>query len=308
LNPPRVSIIITNHNRADLLAEAIKSVLDQSYQDFEVVVVDDGSKDHSLQVIQAFQQNFPDKVKLYTHEDRSNKGILTTYRLGLTKARGEIIAFLEHDDRWSPNYLAAKVEILNSNPDVGVVYSPYEVVGRGWFGRDMMLRQWLLRFTIKKDQPFDNFANLLRCNNVATFSCFVTRKSLIDNSPPPRILAYDWWVLIYLSMHNRFYCDTTSTTFWRWSKLSIIGGQTFEIHRNQGCDFMEKMYFRISEDAALLQVSKYRIFQTHQKYFALFLSYYKQPGFQNFIRFFVQAPSWAVASMLSLIINHFKFK
>ena len=184
MSTPRVSVIITSYNRADLLTEAIQSVIDQSYQDFEVVVVDDGSTDHSLQVIEGFQQNFPDKILLYAHEGRSNKGIVPTYRLGIAKARGDFVAFLEHDDRWSPNYLAAKVEVLESNPDVGVVFSPYEVVGSGWFGRDMMLRQWLLGLTIKKDRPFDNFTTLLRCNNVATFSCFVTRKSLIDSTPP----------------------------------------------------------------------------------------------------------------------------
>ena len=310
MSTPRVSVIITSYNRAELLKEAIQSVIDQTYPDFEVIVVDDGSHDHSLQVIEAFQQAFPDKIHSYTHEERSNKGIVPTYQLGIAKARGEFLAFLEHDDRWSPNYLASKVEILDSNPEVGVVFSPYEVVGTGWFGRDMMLRQWLLRPTIKTGRPFDNFANLLQCNNVATFSCFVTRKSLLNAAPSlsDEIIAYDWWILIYLSMRTYFYRDTTSTTYWRWTKQSAIGKQTFEVHRNQGCDFMEKMYLQINEDLDLLATSKKNTFKTHQKSFALFLSYYKQPGFLNFMKFFRQAPSWAVASMFSLIINHLKFR
>jgi hypothetical protein len=174
----------------------------------------------------------------------------------------------------------------------------------------MMLRQWLLRPTIKTGQPFDNFTNLLQCNNVATFSCFVTRKSLLNTAPSlsDEIIAYDWWILIYLSMRTYFYRDTTSTTYWRWTKQSAIGKQTFEVHRNQGCDFMEKMYLRINEDLELLATSKKNTFKTHQKSFALFLSYYKQPGFLNFMKFFRKAPSWAVASMFSLIINHLKFR
>jgi glycosyltransferase involved in cell wall biosynthesis len=310
MNTPRVSVIITNYNRVDLLKEAIQSIIDQTYQDFEIVVVDDGSQDHSLEVIEAFQQRLPDKINLYTHEGQSNKGIVPTYQLGISKARGDYIAFLEHDDRWSPDYLAPKVEILQTHSDVGVVFSPYQVVGSGWFGRDMMLRQWLLRFTIKTSRSFDNFANLLQCNNVATFSCFVTRKSLLDSIPFPseKILAYDWWILIHLSIHNQFYCDMTSTTYWRWSKQSAIGKQTFECHRNQGCDFMEQMYYQIDKNADSLPASKQKAFQIYQENFAYFLSYYKQPGFLKFITFFRRSPSWALASMVSLIINHLKFK
>jgi len=307
---PRVSIIITSYNRADFLTEAIRSVIDQTYQDFEIIVVDDGSTDHSLQVIEAFKREFPSKVYSYTHQYGVNKGIVPTYQLGFSKARGEFVAFLEHDDRWEPNYLEGKVAILESFSDVGVVYSPYKVNGSGWFGRDMMLRQLLLRPTIKIGRPFDNFSNLLQCNNVATFSCFVTRKSLLDSTPPPsdEVIAYDWWILIYLSMKSLFYCDRTSTTNWRWTRQSAIGKQTFEVHRNQGCDFMEKMYLRINDDTDFLPASKIKTFRTHQRNFTFFLAYYKEPGFLSFIRFFSRAPSWAVASMFSLIINHLKFK
>jgi glycosyltransferase involved in cell wall biosynthesis len=310
MSTPLVSVIITSYNRADWLKIAIQSVMEQSYSDYEVVVVDDGSQDHSIEVIKAFQRKFPDKINFFTHEGPANKGIVATYQLGISKTRGDIIAFQEHDDRWSPNYLATKVDVLQSNSDVGVVFSPYKIERIGWFGRDMTLRQWLLRPTIRKNQPFDNFTNLLQCNNVATFSCFVTRRSLLESIPTPseQILAYDWWMLTHLSMHNSFYCDTKSITYWRWSKRSAIGKQTFETHRNQGCAFMESMYFQISENTELLPASKEKTFRSYQKKFALFLSYYKQPGILNFIKFFSRAPFWAMASMFSLIINHLKFE
>jgi len=273
MSTPLVSVIITSYNRADWLNIAIQSVMEQSYSDYEVVVVDDGSQDHSIEVIKAFQRKFPDKINFFTHEGPANKGIVATYQLGISKTRGDFIAFLEHDDRWSPNYLATKVDVLQSNSDVGVVFSPYKIEGTGWFGRDMTLRQWLLRPTIRKNRPFDNFANLLQCNNVATFSCFVTRRSLLESIPAPseQILAYDWWMLTHLSIHNHFYCDTKSITYWRWSKRSAIGKQTFETHRSRGCDFMQSMYFQISENTELLPASKEKTFRSYQKIFTLFL-------------------------------------
>ena len=104
---PCISVIIANFNRADLLREAIQSVVDQSLQDIEIVIVDDGSEDHSLDVIDSFRRSHPENVRLFTHEKQSNMGIQKTHQLGISKANGEYVAFLDHDDRWSPNYLAS---------------------------------------------------------------------------------------------------------------------------------------------------------------------------------------------------------
>ena len=310
MHVPQVSVVITNYNRADLLAKAIESVIGQTWQDFEIVIVDDGSRDHSVEVIESFRQRLPDKINLYTHEGHSNRGIVPTYQLAMSKARGEYVAFLEHDDRWTSGYLAGKVAILRAHPEVGVVFSPYRVVGNGWFGRDMMLRQFLLRMTIRTTEPFDNFANLLKSNNVATFSCFMTRRSLLESLPVPPgpILAFDWWILTYLSMRTLFHYDGSSHTLWRWSKQSAIGQQSFETHRSQGCAFMELMYERVGSGVDRLPVEKCEIFRRSREEFAYFLSFYLQPGVTSFVKFLRRAPVWALASTASLVINHLKFE
>lgn len=309
MHVPQVSVIITNYNRADLLAKAIESVLDQTWQDFELIVVDDGSQDDSLEVIESFRRRLPDKIRLYTHPGHANRGIVPTYQLAIAKARGEYVAFLEHDDQWTPAYLQSKVKILDATPEVGVVFSPYRVVGSGWFGRDMMLRQFLLRMTIRTSGPFDNFANLLQSNNIATFSCFMTRRSLLESLPPPpeAILAYDWWLLAHLSTGSLFQFDGTSYTLWRWSKQSAIGRQSFETHRRQGCAFMQLMYEQIGRNSDRLSADKYEIFRRSREKFELFLSYYLRPDFVKFSKFFRRDPLWALASMVSLAINHLKF-
>ncbi|MGK2926701.1 MAG: glycosyltransferase family 2 protein [Lysobacterales bacterium] len=309
MNGPRISVIITNYNRAELLADAVQSVIGQSWQDYEIVFVDDGSQDDSLQVIEAFRRQLPDTVRLFTHPGHANLGIVPTYELAMSKVRGEYVAFLEHDDRWDPGYLANKVEILQACSEVGVVFSPYRVVSSGWFGRDMMLRQFLLRSTISTNKPFDNFANLLQSNNVATFSCFMTRRSLLESlpRPPGAILAFDWWLLIHLSTRALFHYDPSSFTLWRWSRQSAIGRQSFETHRSQGCAFMELMYGQIAEIADQLPAAKRATFLESRRNFDLFLAYYMHPGPGSFARFFRRAPVWALASMTSLAINHLKF-
>jgi glycosyltransferase involved in cell wall biosynthesis len=309
LSAPCATVIVTSFNRAELLREAIQSVLDQDFQDFEIVVVDDGSEDHSLQVIESFREREPGRIRLCTHRNGENRGIQETHLLGIREARGEYIAFLDNDDYWSPDYLASKVALLRAHPEVAVVFSTYEVVGKGWFGRDMMLRQWLLRSTIRRDQPFDDFATLLRFNNVATFSCFVTRRSLLNelSEPTGNALLFDWWVLLRLSILGPFLLDRSTKTYWRWSRQSTMGQQHFKGLRNQACEFMAHMVREIDRDFDRLQPFQRYGFRRHQADFPYFLGFYRQPGLRNFTRFFMRAPVWATSSALSLVINYFKF-
>ena len=310
MSHPTVSVIIANYNRAHLLEEAIQSVVDQTYQDFELVVFDDGSHDHSFDVIEDYKNRIPDQIRVFTHEGRANKGIVTTYWEAIDRSRGKFVAFLEHDDRWSPGYLEKKVEVMNRNSEVGVVFSPYRVVSDGWFGKDMVLRQWLLRMTIPARKPFDNVPALLRSNNVATVSCFVTRKSLLDQlpRPPNNILAFDWWVLTQLSEKSLFYYDTTSFTHWRWSRQSAIGKQKFKEHKNQGCKYMELMYQQVGTDKRDLEERKQGTYEKSKDHFTYFLDYYSEPTFGKFWKFFIRAPVWALGATASLIINYLKFR
>ena len=310
IEKPVVSVIIANYNRADLLKLAIQSVVDQTFENYEIIIVDDGSQDHSLEVIEAFRTRFPDKIRLFQHHDGANKGIVATYRMAIDKSRGEIIGFLEHDDTWSPDYLQNKVDILTEHKNVGVAFSPYRVVSDGWFGRDMMLRQWLLKSTIKKGKPFDNFPNLLRSNNVATFSCFLTRKALLVElpSPPGHILAFDWWVLTQLSMKSLFYYDETGLTYWRWSRQSAIGRQEFGEHKKRGCNFMELMYQQVEKTTSMLPADKQDTFHENQEDFRYFVDFYRSPKIASFWSLFRRSPIWALAAAMSLLINFLKFR
>jgi len=92
---PKVSVIIPTYNRAHLIGRAIQSVLNQTYQDFELIVVDDGSTDNTNEVIKEFSQK--DKRILYIKHDK-NKGGSAARNTGIKAARGEYIAFQDSDD------------------------------------------------------------------------------------------------------------------------------------------------------------------------------------------------------------------
>jgi len=123
---PAVSVIIPTYNRAHLVGRAIRSVLNQTYQDFEIIVVDDGSTDNTEEVVKSF--NDP-RIRYIRHE--KNRGGSAARNTGIRAARGEYIAFLDSDDEWLPTKLEKQIELLETAPAIGAVYSGYVVIQEG---------------------------------------------------------------------------------------------------------------------------------------------------------------------------------
>lgn len=118
---PKVSVIIPSYNRAKLLGRAIDSVLHQTFSDYEIIVVDDGSKDNTKDVLKAYDG----KIK-YIYQ--ANRGISGARNQGIKEARGEYIAFLDSDDSWIPEKLAEQIKVLEANKNVGIVYSKLQMI------------------------------------------------------------------------------------------------------------------------------------------------------------------------------------
>ncbi|MBW2640438.1 MAG: glycosyltransferase family 2 protein [Deltaproteobacteria bacterium] len=107
---PRVSVIIPTYNRGWIIKEAIDSVLAQDFKDFELIVVDDGSIDNTLEILNSIQCD----IKVLR---QSNHGVSAARNRGIAAASGPFIAFLDSDDLWLPQKLAHQVDFFNSNPD-----------------------------------------------------------------------------------------------------------------------------------------------------------------------------------------------
>lgn len=112
-----VSILITNYNKGEFLEEAILSALDQRFDDFEVVVIDDGSTDNSIEIIKKFESRDNFRFLL-----KSNEGVIKTRNKGIEFCEGKYILQLDGDDKLGEYYLAKTVEILENDPGVGIAY------------------------------------------------------------------------------------------------------------------------------------------------------------------------------------------
>jgi len=116
---PTVSVIIPTYNRELLITRAIRSVLNQTYRDFELIVVDDGSIDNTVGIVNGF--NDP-RIKYIRHD--KNRGVAAARNTGIKAARGSYIAFQDSDDEWLPTKLEKQLQAFTAAPPkVGVVYS-----------------------------------------------------------------------------------------------------------------------------------------------------------------------------------------
>ena len=117
-NPPRFSIVIPVYNAAKYLERCIKSVIDQSFSDFELLLVDDGSKDQSYDICSKYAA-VDDRI--FAIRNEKNEGVSIVRNLGIEKSSGFFILFVDSDDYIDPSYLEAFNEAYESNPDVQLI-------------------------------------------------------------------------------------------------------------------------------------------------------------------------------------------
>jgi len=307
---PKVSVVVVSYNQGRYLRFAIDSVLGQTFKNFEVIIVDDGSQDGSVEIIHDLVLRHPGRLQFHSHPNHGNLGIRSTYALGISNTHSPYIAFLEGDDRWEENYLERKVDVLDRNPDVGVVFSPYKIVSMGLYGFDMAIRQRILRFLMPGNRSFDNLKNLMKKNNVATFSAFVTRKDLLDQislTLPPEILYFDWWILFQLGMRSKFFVDRTSHIYWRHHPASTLGNLNLKQHKAMLCRFMQVMYEELDRTTDRMNERNKIRYLNNKAALPAFNSFYQHPGLKHFLEFFCLMPTWALDSLASLWVNHWKF-
>lgn len=115
---PTISVIIHTFNNEKFIAETVESVLRQTYNDYEIIVVDDGSEDGTRDALLPYMQ----KIRYHYKE---NGGIASAKNAGISLSNAEFIAFLDHDDLWVPDKLKIQMEHFNNNPQVGLVYAKY---------------------------------------------------------------------------------------------------------------------------------------------------------------------------------------
>jgi len=166
---PIVSVIIPTHNRNRFLRSAIESVLNQTFQAFEIIVVDDASSEDVQGIVEGFHDI---RIKCIHHE--INKGEAGARNTGIMHAEAKYIAFLDDDDTWLPEKLKSQLDVLeNSTLKVGGIYS-------GYIAKDCAdPRKSFTKIPIKRG---DIYKDLLVQNSIGTPSTVVVRRTCIETA------------------------------------------------------------------------------------------------------------------------------
>ena len=218
-----ISIITASYNYADFIKETIDSILNQTYKDWELIVVDDGSTDNSTEVIKSYCEK-DSRIKLYTHENNENKGLIETLKLGASKATSEWLAFLESDDLWCENYLEEKVKLIEKYPDIKFIFNDVEMFGDKERIEEKN-KEYKVTYNILRAKPFPRNIEKYFCkfNPVFTFSCVTVKKDVFlkCNFKTPLPSHLDQWLYAQMAKNDFYYIDEKLTK-WRIHSSSYI--------------------------------------------------------------------------------------
>jgi glycosyltransferase involved in cell wall biosynthesis len=181
----KVSVIIPTYNRAEYICETLESVFTQTYPDFEVIIVDDGSTDHTKDVLKPY-------LNRVQYIYKNNGGPASARNTGIRASTGKYIAFLDSDDLWMPDKLQVQADFLEAHPEYAMVFSGYEFIG------ERKVKH------LKKPRVFYDCTvdALLEGNKIATLTVMV-RKEVFDVvgkfDEDPQIIAledYSFWLRV----------------------------------------------------------------------------------------------------------------
>lgn len=208
---PKVSIILSTYNRAHFLKEAIESVCCQTFSDWELIVMDDGSTDGTGDIVKAWAK----KDSRVRHIRRNNMGISAVRARSIAFAQGEYITFLDDDDEFAPNKLELQVPFLDAHPEVGMVYSYVEMID----AEKKLIRKW------PSYSPAQNFLELIK-------DCFIQPNAALIRTECFEKLGsfrsdftggddYEMWLRIAKHYRLAFLPVTAGTYRWHESNLSL---------------------------------------------------------------------------------------
>ncbi len=216
----KISIVTASYNYQDYIKETIQSIIDQTYSDWELIIVDDCSTDNSVNVIKSYTDN---RIKLFINKE--NLGLAQTVKRGIEKATGEWIVFLESDDILTKDYIEKKVKIAHKYQNINLIFNDCE-----FFGDEKKIHNFTkaLKKTRKvlknKNYPRNMFYNFYLSNKIFTFSSVMAKREdlLKINFEPPIDSLLDWWLWVQMAYIGDFYYIPEMLTKWRLHTDSYI--------------------------------------------------------------------------------------
>jgi glycosyltransferase involved in cell wall biosynthesis len=249
---PRVSVIVPAHNAEQTIVETICSVQAQTFSDFELIVIDDGSTDRTLERLEAAGDS---RLRIFSYE---NAGAPSARNRGIARATGEYLAFLDADDLWTPDKLQHQVAALQARTAAGVAYSWTRFVDQN--GRDLYEQRPLFF-------EGDVYRELLVTNFTCSGSNVLVRRQAIEATGGFDVslkVSQDWefgvrlaarWPFVMVSRHQILYRQ------WPGSMWSISAAQ--DLWEENGIRTIERVFESVPADLQPLKKRRLANFYLH---------------------------------------------
>jgi alpha-1,3-rhamnosyltransferase len=195
---PLVSVVVPCYNHEGYVKECIQSIIDQSYKNIELIVIDDGSKDASVAVIEELRGACEERFTRFEFSSRENKGLCNTLNQALDWCRGEYFAALASDDQWLPFKTEKQVEYLEVHPKVVAVFGGIILIDEN----SGFIRK------VEKTGSFEFRDILLSKHFLPAPTALVRRLELQAIGYDPSIQIEDWNVWLKLSKYNEARLDS----------------------------------------------------------------------------------------------------
>ena len=245
---PKFSIVIPAYNAAAFIGKTLECVAAQTFKDFEVVVVDDGSKDETAKVVEWFLK---DRGLAGRCVRQANKRIAGARNTGIRESSAELIAFLDHDDLWLPNKLERSLDELAKHPEADLVCHNENIVKDGR----------TIGVTNHGPAVPNMHERLIFVGNTLSPSCVTVKKSKLlaidgfrEDPQYNTVEDYDLWIRLALVARYHFFPDVLGT----WI-LDPIGASSKVVYHHTNLEAMLKDHFsRLPGDGWALELKKKR--------------------------------------------------
>lgn len=191
-----ISIVMPAYNAENTVKETIQSVLMQTYTEWELIVIDDGSVDSTPEIVETLAASEP---RIYCIHNKKNSGVSKARNIGIAETHGEWIAFLDSDDMWEPDKLEKQVDLLGQKPDADIIFT-----GSSFINRDGKKSSYHLQVPQSV-----TYRKLLKQNIISCSSAMVRKK----------------WILKYPMAHDDMHED-----FAVWLQILKDGGRAYGIN------------------------------------------------------------------------------
>lgn len=235
---PSVSVITLMFNAEPYIRECLESVLAQTLQDMEVIVVDDGSTDGSAQIVETIACG-DRRVTLLKHPRCENRGVSHSRQIAVKATRSEFIAFVDADDIAEPNKVASQIETLNRHPHAVLCHTGIRVIGDAESHQARGRAKWINANASMGEYAFSENPHFLTANPICNSATMVRAKSLRDVwfAFPQAFQYEDWTLWVLLSQRGPFVAIPEQLTCSRYHASSFT--------YLTGSDHIKSLYCRL---------------------------------------------------------------